>query len=131
MQKKLRFFKLVIFSLIFFLASTTQAANLTCQYGNGDKYSVKDGSWLGQMDLHILDVVFKATNDVMEKLESKKLFFAGEHGGEYRIRKGSQKVQVKVYISGEDRMGGGRSSRVIKKEGETMFAHYGSCEVTF
>ena len=120
MQKKLRFFKLVIFSLIFFLASTAQAANLTCQYGNGDKYSVKDGSWLGQMDLHILDVVFKATNDVMEKLESKKLFFAGE------------KEQGKVYIVGESkRFGKQILFQATKKEGEQLTTYSGKCKVTF
>ena len=124
MQKKLRFFKLVIFSLIFFLASTTQAANLTCQYGNGDKYSVKDGSWLGEVEfdsiIRLKKIVFEATNDVMEKLESKKLFFAGE------------KEQGKVYIVGESkRFGKQILFQATKKEGEQLTTYSGKCKVTF
>ncbi len=117
--------KIVIFmfsAITFLFPINLFAAKVSCSFDTGEAYELSSGAWLGQATFDDIWDIFgeglelDLDNDLLEKLDSQEIFWAGEtDNGE-------------VYLAGSDYGVYGRLSFV---DDEMIVIYSGYCDVGF
>ena len=119
-MKKLIFLFVTTITILF--SKSIFAAKVNCSFDSGEAYDISSGAWLGQATFDDIWDIFgeglelDLDNDLLSKLDTQEIFWAGEtDNGE-------------VYLAGSDYGVYGRLSYIDE---EIIIIYSGYCDVGF